>query len=123
MSAEQNTNKLRDFILSEIRRRDISQAKFAEEIGVSESTLSRVLNMTSETTYSPSIGFLYKLSKHTSVPLSNIIQWLYPDVEASITPEIRMLSQRIQSLPPDVRRVVDQMIMGLLLEGGNKPNQ
>jgi transcriptional regulator with XRE-family HTH domain len=101
---------LKEFIRSEMSRRDMSGRAFAEFVGVTNKTITRYLNDPDAT---PSLDFLVKLSRTTKTDLISIISLAFPDVAAETrpSPEAIILAQRFQQLPEDVQNFLRSVIL------------
>lgn len=72
-------NELKAFLQSELKRRDISMRQFADMVGVSHATISRLVAPDTEEV-NVSLEFLLKLSKTTGTPLTLLIKMVDPEV-------------------------------------------
>lgn len=114
------------FIQGEIRRRHISITKFAEEVGVSHPIISKFRwhgikkKFGGKPVGEPSLDFLAKLAKATSVDLCTLVGIIYPH-HTKTNPRVGLLAARIAKLPPDKLKLFDTFLEGLAFdhfEGG-----
>ena len=91
--------------------RDMSIRAFALHCDISKSQMSNVLNKTQ----SPGLLFLEKLAQGTNTPISDLVKLIFPEPD-SVPPEISILSRRIAALPPDDKRIVESLVLGLALK-------
>lgn len=105
-------NAFRDFLKSEIGRRQMSATEFARFVGVNTTTITRAIDEHSPK--SPGLDFLLKLSKATHTSIATLIELAFPDVaeETASTPSSRILAQRIEQLPEGVRETIEAIIRG-----------
>jgi len=91
-----------DFILSEMKRRDLRVGEFARLVGVSHATISKHLSA------DPPVAkpeFLLKLSAATGVSIEALIALAYPEVAAqtALSARAKILAQRIEKLPESIQ--------------------
>lgn len=101
-------NELKAFLQSELKRRDISMRQFADMVGVSHATISRLVAPDTEEV-NVSLEFLLKLSKTTGTPLTLLIKMVDPEVPVetgALSASGYLMAQRIESLPDDIRAIV-----------------
>lgn len=96
-------NDLRDFILSEMKQREMSARKFAEFVDVSNDTINRALD--ERDTSQPSTDFLVKLSDKTNTDISTVFALAFPEVaqRTRISARALLLAQRLERLPKSVQ--------------------
>lgn len=103
---------LRTFILEEMRARDMSARQFAEFVGVSHTTINKFTDERSSD-QTPSLGFLVRLAEATNTDLIALIELVFPGAsEMQLSPAAKVLAQRIESLPDEIRIVVESIIRG-----------
>lgn len=109
---ERTANNLREFILNEMKRRDMSARAFAEFVGVGNSTINRFVSESNN--YAPSLDFLSKLSDATQTDLASLLYLSFPETASrnALSTDARILAQRIEQLPEPVRDAVKAMIVG-----------
>ncbi len=100
----------RQFLIDEMKRRDMSNRQFADLVGVSNSTINRAVDAKKPT--QPTLDFLVKLSKTTSTSLFTLIEMAYPDVtdESKVNPSTQVLAQRIERLPEHIQEALMSLI-------------
>lgn len=109
---------LGEFILEEMRKRDMSAREFADLVGVANTVINKFLNHGISETYGeqkvgqPSLGFLGKLSKATNTDICYLITLVVPDAVRVTNPDIDALalSRRIEQLPDNAKEVIDAII-------------
>lgn len=104
---EQYTFK--QFIQDEIDKRG-SQQEFAEQIGVSQSTISRWLNPKKKA--EPDLKTLVKLSEVTGKSLEALVGLAYPDVsdKTQPSPSARLIAQSFEKLPEHIQRAIITLV-------------
>lgn len=100
----------REFLQAEVDRRHMSYTAFADFLGVSTSTVTRILDEKSPR--NPGLDFLIILAKKTNTSLTVLVEMAYPDVagETRLSPTAAVLAQRIESLPQDLRLAIEALI-------------
>lgn len=113
-------NLLGAFILSEMRKRDMSMREFATYAGVSQPTISRLVNQPDPP--QPTLDFLSKLAKATGVDICTLVEMALPDESPIIepNPELRLLAQRIRNLPPDAQALIETLIANTIFKNNQK---
>lgn len=91
-----------DFILSEMKRRDLRVSEFARLVGVSHATISKHLS-TKPPVAKPE--FLLKLSAATGASIEALIALAYPEVanKTALSARAKILAQRIEKLPESIQ--------------------
>ena len=109
---EHTATNLREFILGEMKRLEMSGREFAKFVGVGHSTINRFISEENDT--DPSLDFLSKLADATQTDLAALIYLAFPGVasKTSLSPDARILAQRIEQLPEPVRDTIKAMILG-----------
>ena len=107
---------LQQFILDEMRQRDMSARAFARFVDVSSATILRAI---SETPPEPSLTFLVKLAEATSVDICTLVLLAVgnhpaPNIDA------RVLAARLEALPPDLRELAEIFLSGMLMQKSQK---
>lgn len=109
------------FIQGEIRRRNISITKFAEEVGVSHPVMSKFRwhgikkRFGGKPIGEPSLDFLAKLAKASGMDLCGLCAIIHPDATKT-DPRASLLAARIAQLPPDKVKIFDTFLNGLLFD-------
>ncbi len=103
---------LREFILDEMKRRSMSNRQFAVVIGVSNATINRAVDENNPA--EPTLDFLLKLSKATSVSVIALVEMAYPDlVELNQpSPAALIMAQKIEKLPAHLQEAIAAIIRG-----------
>lgn len=111
------TTAIRDFLLNEMKQRDMSARSLADFMGVSHTLINRLIDSRNPT--EPSLDFLLKLSKATHVSFVSLVELAYPEIiqESTLSPQARILAQQIEQLPPQAQQAITMMIRGILAEG------
>lgn len=106
---------LREFVLLEIRKRDMSARQFADLIGVSHSTINRLLD--TEKDHLPGIELMIKLSDATHIDLCSLMLLAYHAEMKSnqLSGKYRIWAQRLEQAPESIVEAV-----GILLNGMHK---
>ena len=109
---------LGEFIQAEMKMRRMSIRSFAELVGVSHKIIGKFRYHGINPIYNkrpvgePSLDFLAKLAKATSVDLAALVALIHPDV-TNISPGDKILADQINALPPEFKDQVGIFIMGL----------
>lgn len=108
--------KLQDFIWEQMKDMgDLSMRKFADVIGVSQPTISRVLDPNDPVF--PSVEFLIKLAKATHTDIRDLVVMVAPDeVITGHSGEAARLAARLDKLTEEQQMVIDRLIAGFMLE-------
>lgn len=103
---------LRDFILEEMKRRQMSEREFAKFAGVSHSTVNRAVDERNPA--APGIEFILKLSKATHTNLETLVSIAYPDLVEDVPEDLssKLLAKRINELPDNIREAVLALVLG-----------
>lgn len=109
---ERATSMLREFILDEMRKREMSGRQFAKLVDVSSATIVNALNEREPTT--PSMEFLIKLADSTGTDLATIFALAFPEVaeRTRLSPDATLTAQRIEKLPDHIKDAVNALIRG-----------
>lgn len=108
---------LREFIEREMTARDMSTHEFADFVGVSQSTIVRAMSY--EDAPEPKLNFLAKLAVATKVDIGVLVSLIKPEA-SKISPDARLLAERIEQLSPQDREFLDTYILGLALKRVNE---
>jgi transcriptional regulator with XRE-family HTH domain len=111
----ENTYTLRDYIVTEMKKRNMSARQFAQLVGVSNTTINRLIDK--DEPDEPTLDFLVKLARATHIPLVPLVELSYPDLvdpNQELNPQARILAQQIEQLPPQAQDAITMMIRGLL---------
>lgn len=109
---------LADFIDQEISARKISGRKFAELVGVENSTIVRARDPRFD--QEPTLGFLVKLARATETPIQTIVAMVVPEDVSNLDPRVNLLAERIANLSETKREQVEAFILGLRLQQPQK---
>lgn len=107
---------LSEFVWQEIVNRRISQREFADLLGVSHTTIGRIVR--GEVT-DPTLGFLVKLANVTHTDICALIAIIHPEAFQSGA-ESRILADRINRLPADQRKLIELVLSGSMLQSNKK---
>jgi transcriptional regulator with XRE-family HTH domain len=105
-------NYLADFLHEEMQKRNMSNHAFAEFIGVSHTTINRLVDVEHKDNNYPSIEFLIKLSRATKVNIRDLITLVAPEDTYTDTvepPRFMPLSERLERLPERYRQVIEMI--------------
>jgi len=105
-------NAIRQFLLDQMKQRDMSARQLAEFFDVSPTTVTRAIDGRNPST--PGLDFLLKISQATGISLTALIEMAYPDASrgTSLSPQAQILAQQIEALPEDTREVILSIIRG-----------
>lgn len=102
---------LTKFIKQEMKIKDVDQQGFAKLVGVSHSTIGRIINNKDE----PSLATLIKISKGTDADVAMIISLASGQEIKGVKPESLLLADRIERLPNNIKELIDNIIINALL--------
>lgn len=109
-------NILARFMRTEMLNLDMNQMEFANLMGVSQSTVGRMLRGEIK---DPSLDFLVKLSNATKVDICSLIHLIRPDAFQAGT-DTRLIAERIKRLPKKQRDLVEMLLSGALFESNDE---
>lgn len=115
-TSERVPTSLREFIESEINRRGISMREFAELVGTTHGTISRLVDPRNQNT-AVSVELILKLARSTGTNAFTLLTLVYPELVqdaefyARARIDVALLAERIERLPPAVRDIVDGLIL------------
>lgn len=107
----------RDFLLDEIQKRNMSVSGFAHWLGVTHTTINRLLDSRVET--DPSAKTLAVMSEKLEVPIEALFSMAYPNIENarfSDDPDALALAKRISKLSAKQREFIVSAIKGMLID-------
>lgn len=118
MDKKIDNSLLTKFMLQEMKLRKLNKKEFGKLIGVSHSTVGRIINDRDE----PSLDTLIKLSNGTDADIRMIISLVAPQQVKDSRPESLLLAERIDRLSEETQKLIDDLIINTLLrqERGNK---
>lgn len=111
-------NEIQRFILDEMRIRGLSQRQFADHVGVSNATISRIVDQ-SQPMPAISVETLVKMSRATNTSILKLIEMAYPEIAETTrgpAPSVEVLAQRIEQLSPEHQRMVMAIVNDWLAE-------
>ncbi len=111
-------SSLGKFILGEMQKRDMTANQFASLVGVSHTTIGRLLEPGDKTL--PTLEFLFKLSGATHTDICTLVALIAPDHTTNVNAEAQVIAERIMRLPPDKREIIDSFLLGLTLKGSKQ---
>lgn len=112
---------LGEFILDEIKTRQMTAREFANYVGVTHSAINKFLNHGLSNIYAgkpvgnPSLDFFVKLARATNVDVRTLITLVYPEL-SNVDPSDLILAERISNLPEDQKAIIDNFLMGATLK-------
>lgn len=104
---------LSKFVWQEIVNRRISQREFADLVGVSHTTIGRIIR--GEVT-DPTLDFLVKLSLATHTDICALIAIIRPDSFRS-SASTNVVAERYEKLSDTQKKLVDLVLSGSMIEG------
>lgn len=110
-----------DFVLSEMKRRDMGVREFARFVGVSHSTISKHL---SNPDLTPTVDVLLKLSRATHIPFEALLAASFKEVanQAKVDAKTQVMIGMIMDLPEDLRDVLNGIVQSMKRRGNkDKP--
>lgn len=108
---EVQLQKLRSFILTEIRKRDMSVRQFSEFVGVAHSTVNRILDENDQST--PTLESLLKIADATNTDLYALLGLTFPDIvqRTALSPDARIIAQRVEQAPEHIREAIRALLL------------
>lgn len=106
---------LQEFLKRELKRRNMSARELARRLGEHQARTSRVLN---GQTARPDWDYLEKLARELSISLELLVALVSPDLagRASVSPLARLIAQRFDELPEDLKARVADAILSMNTE-------
>lgn len=103
---------LRNFILSQMKERNMSFREFADFVGISQSTISRMIRANKPTV--PTVELLAKLAITTHTDIIELIDLAYPGImeKARLSATAQVIAQRIDNLPKEKRDALIALFFG-----------
>jgi transcriptional regulator with XRE-family HTH domain len=111
---------LSEFILSEMKRLEISARELSRRAGLGESTVQKIID--ERDSRIPSIETLEKLAKATGHPLLTLVRLVKPDA-SDVDAEALVMARRIQALPEATRQVLEEMTRIAVLGKDNEAHK
>lgn len=105
---------LREFILDEMHRRRMSGREFANFVGVANSTIVRATDY-QRTPPLPSLEFLGKLARATSVDICTLVAFVYPDL-TNTHAQVSVIGILASQLPAERQDAIMAMLRGWGIE-------
>ncbi len=91
---------LRDFVMDQMHSRDMSAREFAISIGVSNSTINRIVDP--RNTQEPDLESITKLARGTKTNLRHLLALAYPDMadllNEKVAPHVLVLAEMVHQL-------------------------
>jgi transcriptional regulator with XRE-family HTH domain len=97
---------LSEFLITEMKRLDISARELSRRAGLGESTVQKIIDERDARV--PSIETLSKLAKVTGHSLLTLVRLVEPDA-TDVDPEALVMARRIQALPDATRKVLEDL--------------
>jgi transcriptional regulator with XRE-family HTH domain len=100
-----------EYLIREMQQRKMSARAFAEFIGVSHTLINKLTD--TRKPVEPTLDFLSKLAKATSVDVIYLIEVAYPGLiepEREISPQILSIAQKIEKLPVGLQDAIAHLI-------------
>ncbi len=113
----------REFLLDEIKKRDMSVYAFAHWLGMTHTAINRLLDERKNTDPSPKT--LAIMSVKLNMPIETLFAMAYPDIENAnfkSDPDAQALAQQIIELPAEKREMMQALIVGLLARNKQPPD-
>ncbi len=113
MSSEKITT-LRDFVLAEMLRREMSQRTFAEFVDVNASTINRMVR--NHDNPEPSIDTLAKLSRKCEVDIRVLVALVVPGEVIETDVETLLFAEMVKRLPPVHREIMMRVVAATIAQ-------
>ena len=112
----QTKYSLKEFVIEEMRLRDMSARQFGKFVGVSNTTINRALDL--KYTADPTLDFLAKLATATNTSLMTLIGLSFPDALElnQPSPAALIMAQKIEKLPAHLQEAIAAIIRGSAVE-------
>lgn len=114
MEQEHSLGTLGQFINDQIRSRKISMREFADLVGVSHATISRLVNKADPPM--PTLDVLAKLASATNTDPCALFGLIYPDLVITLDPESQILASQIGKMPDDAKDVIKTLVVNTVLK-------
>jgi transcriptional regulator with XRE-family HTH domain len=101
---------LREFILAELKNKNISLREFARRVGVSSTA---IVKATSDDPPEPTMDMMVKISRVTEVSVTALVAMCVPD-DVVADADALALAEQIKNLPPEKREMVEALVRGYL---------
>jgi transcriptional regulator with XRE-family HTH domain len=105
---------LGDFLREEMRKRKMSNHAFADFIGVSHTTINKLVDFGYEDVGYPSLDFLIKLAQATQVDIRYLVTLVVPQSVLinglDSTPRQLYLSKQIEKLEAPYQQIIELII-------------
>lgn len=102
-------NQLAKFVNEEMNRREMSIRQFAELLGYTHPTISKIID--TKDPKKPSLEFLIKLAEVTHADIRDLVAMVAPEV-AGESAEVAALSARFRRLSKEQQEIVDRLLTG-----------
>jgi transcriptional regulator with XRE-family HTH domain len=104
---------LREFILEDMKKREMSERQYADFVGVANSTINRATMETkgSKKPPPPSIDFLAKLAQATRVDICILVAFVYPNL-TNTSAQNSIIGALASQLPADKQDAILAMLRG-----------
>lgn len=113
--------RLSQFLEEEMKRRDMSLRQFAEKMGISQPTLSRMVDMSKDDdSYLPDLRTLLAISEGTHTDIGWLLAYI-TESDISHVASVNHIATRIAALPNDRRQMIEELV-GMYIklnEGGD----
>jgi transcriptional regulator with XRE-family HTH domain len=109
------------YIQDEMKHRDMSIRQFAELVGVTHKVIAKFRHHGIDETYNkrpvgdPSLEFLAKLAKATSIDICGLVALVYPNHTVA-DPRAAVTNTRISQLSPEKIEILDTFLNGLMFD-------
>jgi transcriptional regulator with XRE-family HTH domain len=104
---------LKAFVRAEMDQRNMTTRAFAEFCGVSHMTIQRLSSETPDNRKNgPELASILKIAAATGRDITAVLAIAYPEEFRNdpLSPHARIMAQRLERLPEDVRRDVEKAI-------------
>jgi transcriptional regulator with XRE-family HTH domain len=109
---ERSYGVLRKFIHDEINKRSISTRAFSELMGISHTTMNRVLNEQPDKQQEPTLDFLVKLATVTKIDLVTLMSITYPDlIKLSPSGDARVFAEGYEQAPDHIKEAIRALLV------------
>jgi hypothetical protein len=104
---------LADFLVQEIQKRGMTNYSFAQFIGVSHTTINRLVDLNEGDAGYPTLDFFVKLAESTQTDIRYLITLVVPEnvlFDTEISEQYLHLSKRIEMVSPPYRKIIELII-------------
>lgn len=110
-------NTLKEFILAEMSKRQMSEREFGRMVGVAHTTINYLINQEKKQPREVSTSFVIKLARATNTNAFLLLSIAFPELKADLEALVRLPMQstlrlqQIENLPPAAQELIDAFLI------------